>query len=142
MAPIALDNTPAPQPGSAESIADLKARLQALGASEAKPGQRARDNKANILLPPDNTLWRYLKAGIDLSNGYPYLPAAPEFKQDVSQIRTELRGGRAYIDPGTRADKEKKALFGAAKEVRDLTTHIGVSAARMGARLCTCKPAD
>jgi hypothetical protein len=32
---------------------------------------------------------------------------------------------RVHVDPGTRADPEKKALFGAAKEVIDLTKHIG-----------------
>jgi len=32
---------------------------------------------------------------------------------------------REYTDAGTRADPEKKALFGAAKEVKHLTSHIG-----------------
>lgn len=122
MAPIALDNTPTPTQDTSDSIADLKERLQRLGAEAPSSG-----NKASITLPPDNTLRRYQKAGIDLSEGYPYFPAAPEFVQDVGQIRSEIRGGKDYVDPGTRADKEKKALFGAAKEVRNLTTHIGVS---------------
>ncbi|WVR03028.1 hypothetical protein IAU60_000017 [Kwoniella sp. DSM 27419] len=75
-----------------------------------------------VILPPDNTLRRYQKAGIDLSNGYPYFPPKPEFVQEVTKIREDLR---EYVDPGTRADPEKKALFGAAKEVKDLTTWIG-----------------
>jgi hypothetical protein len=32
---------------------------------------------------------------------------------------------REHIDPGSRADPEKKALFGAAKEIIHLTAHIG-----------------
>ncbi|KAJ7471176.1 hypothetical protein B0H11DRAFT_2433749, partial [Mycena galericulata] len=72
--------------------------------------------------PPANTLRRYEKAGIDISQGYPYLPNKPEFVQDVEKLQTNLRD---YVDPGTRADPEKKALFGAAKEVRNLSIHIG-----------------
>ncbi|WWD22601.1 hypothetical protein CI109_107094 [Kwoniella shandongensis] len=110
MAPIAIDTPNAVQEerSPADDIADLKAKLQA--------------SKADVILPPDNTLRRYQKAGIDLSNGYPYYPPKPDYVQDVSKLRTELR---EYVDPGTRADKEKKALFGAAKEVRNLTTYIG-----------------
>jgi hypothetical protein len=97
---------------------------------------------ANFKRPPENTLRRYEKAGIDISRtidsallirsakltsefseGYPYLPNKPEFVQDVEKLQTNLRD---YVDPGTRADPEKKALFGAAKEVRDLSIHIGV----------------
>lgn len=107
MAPIALDNTPAP----VEDIADLKKRLQSLTVDD-------------LHLPPDNTLKRYQKAGIDLSKGYPYFPPKPDFVQQVAGIRTELR---EYVDPATRADRDKKALFSAAKEVKHLSTHIGVS---------------
>ncbi|KAK8844848.1 hypothetical protein IAR55_006698 [Kwoniella newhampshirensis] len=109
MAPIAIDTPNSVQErSSADDVAELKAQLQA--------------SRADIVLPPDNTLRRYQKAGIDLSNGYPYFPPKPDFVQDVTKIRTDLR---EYVDPGTRADKEKKALLGAAKEVRDLGTWIG-----------------
>ena len=79
---------------------------------------------ASLTLPPDNALRRYLKAGIDLTNGYPYFPPKPEFVEDVSTIRSQLR---EYVDPATRADPAKRALLGAATKVVDLTTHIGVS---------------
>lgn len=62
------------------------------------------------------------KAGIDLSAGYPYRPSRPLFVDDVYNIRNY---DREYIDPATRADPEKKALLSAAKEVIDLTKHIG-----------------
>jgi hypothetical protein len=65
---------------------------------------------------------RLEKAGIDLSNGYPYRPAKPLYLDDVYKIRDY---DREHIDPGSRADPEKKALFGAAKEIIHLTAHIG-----------------
>lgn len=71
---------------------------------------------------PEATQKRLEKAGIDLSNGYPYRPARPLYLQDVYEIRNV---DREHVDPGARADKSKKALFSAATKVTDLTTHIG-----------------
>ncbi|KAF2707102.1 TauD-domain-containing protein [Pleomassaria siparia CBS 279.74] len=71
---------------------------------------------------PEPTRKRLEKAGIDLSNGYPYRPAKPIYLDDVHNIRNY---DREFVDPGTRADPEKKALLSAAKEVKDLTAHIG-----------------
>ena len=65
---------------------------------------------------------RLTKAGIDLSNGYPYRPSRPLYLQDVYKIRNEER---FHEDAGQRADKAKKSLFSAATKVTDLTTHIG-----------------
>jgi hypothetical protein len=71
---------------------------------------------------PEPTRKRLEKAGIDLSNGYPYRPAKPLYLDDVYKIRDY---DREHVDPGTRADPEKKALLSAAKEVIHLTAHIG-----------------
>jgi hypothetical protein len=109
MAPIALGNIQANDPAESD-IAALKSKLQSL--------------KVDFTLPPDNTLRRYERAGIDLSDGYPYFPPKPQYVQDVEKIRTDLR---EYVDPATRADPAKRALLGAAKELKNLTTHIGVS---------------
>lgn len=76
-------------------------------------------------LPPPRTLERLRKAGIDICQGYPFYPVAPEFVQDVHKLRTEIRGGKDYVDPATRADPNKRSLFAAAKEVNILTTNIG-----------------
>ncbi|OKL55314.1 hypothetical protein UA08_09408 [Talaromyces atroroseus] len=65
---------------------------------------------------------RLAKAGIDISQGYPYNPAKPLYLDDVYNIRNEPR---EYVDAGSRADPDKKALLGAAKEVINLTRHIG-----------------
>lgn len=78
--------------------------------------------KKDTLGLPEAARKRLEKAGIDLSNGYPYRPARPLYLDDVYKIRDY---DREHVDPGTRADPEKKALFSAAKEVIHLTAHIG-----------------
>lgn len=109
MAPVALNIA------ANDDISEIKAKLAAVDLS-----------KVNLTLPPENTIRRYHKAGIDLSGGYPYFPPKPDFVQDVFKVREDVRNGKEYVDPATRADPEKKALFGAATSVTDLTTHIGV----------------
>ncbi|KAF6801021.1 alpha-ketoglutarate-dependent taurine dioxygenase [Colletotrichum sojae] len=71
---------------------------------------------------PEAAKARLTKAGVDLSNGYPYRPSRPLYLQDAINIRNKKRD---YVDAGSRADKTKKNLFGAATKVTDLTTHIG-----------------
>jgi len=78
--------------------------------------------KKDTLSLPEAARARLEKSGIDLSNGYPYRPAKPLFLDDVYKIRDY---DRPFVDPGSRADPEKKALFSAAKEVKHLTAHIG-----------------
>jgi hypothetical protein len=77
--------------------------------------------KDNLDLPAP-TRARLEKAGIDLTDGYPSRPAKPLYLQDVYAIRDKER---EFVDKGTLADPDKKALLGAAKEVKHLTTHIG-----------------
>ena len=85
-------------------------------------------------------------AGIDLSKGYPEYPIRPKTIELASDIRkevgivffffalgwelqfselTSITQGWEHKDPGARADKEKKALFSAAKEVIHLSPHLG-----------------
>ncbi|KAK5128015.1 hypothetical protein LTR85_005132 [Meristemomyces frigidus] len=71
---------------------------------------------------PEPTRRRLEKAGVDLSQGYPYRPARPLYLQDVYAIRDS---DREYTDAGSRADPDKKALLSAAKDVIHITTHIG-----------------
>ena len=78
--------------------------------------------KKDTLALPEPARKRLEKAGIDLSNGYPYRPAKPLYIDDVFKIRDY---DREHVDPGSRADPEKKALLSAAKEVIHLTAHIG-----------------
>jgi Taurine catabolism dioxygenase TauD, TfdA family len=78
--------------------------------------------KKDTLGLPEATRARLTKAGIDLSNGYPYRPSRPLYLQDVYDIRNVER---EHIDAAARADKSKKNLFSAATKVTDLTTHIG-----------------
>lgn len=81
----------------------------------------AEPRKDNLGLP-EPALNSLKKAGIDLSNGYPYRPSRPLYLDDVLKIRNVER---PHYDPGARADKEKKALFSAATKITDLTAHIG-----------------
>lgn len=74
---------------------------------------------------PEPTRKRFEKYGIDLSKGYPIIPEnkdIPKFVDEAFEIRNSEY---PYIERGKNADPEKKALFGAAKEVIDLTKHIG-----------------
>ena len=77
--------------------------------------------KDTLGLPPASRK-RLEKAGINLSQGYPYRPARPLYLQDVEQLRNNYR---EHKDPGARADPKKSSLFSSAEKVIDLTTHIG-----------------
>ncbi|KAJ5888788.1 TauD-domain-containing protein [Penicillium taxi] len=81
-----------------------------------------RIQKKDTLPLPDAARERLEKAGIDLSNGYPSRPAAPLYLDDAIAIRNTPR---EHIEAGARADKSKSSLFSAAKEVKNLTNHIG-----------------
>ncbi|RLV84735.1 hypothetical protein JA9_000608 [Meyerozyma sp. JA9] len=74
---------------------------------------------------PKPTRDRFEKYGIDLSQGYPYVPKyeeVPKFVDEAFEVRNKEY---PYIERAKNADPEKKALFGAAKEVINLTKHIG-----------------
>lgn len=101
MAPSAIETTPQP----------IDTRIKDV-----------RIQKKDTLALPAPARARLEKAGIDLSNGYPERPAAPLYLDDAISIRNTPR---PHVDAGARADKSKKALFSAAKEVKDLTAHIG-----------------
>lgn len=82
----------------------------------------AGENKFGNFTLPEVALQRMKKAGIDLSKGYPEYPPTLKTFNDVHNLQPEPI---PFVDAGTRADPEKKALFGAAKEVRHLTFHCG-----------------
>lgn len=78
--------------------------------------------KKDTLGLPEPTRARLEKAGINLSNGYPYRPNKPLYLQDAYKIRDYARD---HDERGARADKGKTALFSAATKVTDLTAYIG-----------------
>lgn len=63
---------------------------------------------------PERSRHRLEAAGIDLTQAYPEHPKKVLYLQDVYKLRGE---DREYIDPASRADPGKKALFSAAREV-------------------------
>ncbi|ODQ80985.1 hypothetical protein BABINDRAFT_6842 [Babjeviella inositovora NRRL Y-12698] len=76
-------------------------------------------------LLPAPTLARYKKYGIDTSKGYPEAPPQTEIPTFVDEAYAVRNKDFPYTERGKNADPEKKALFGAATEVRHLTKHIG-----------------
>ncbi|BGP19098.1 hypothetical protein JCM10213_006636 [Rhodosporidiobolus nylandii] len=84
------------------------------------PTQSKQPLKLGHKLPP-RSKERLEKAGIDI-NDYPHWPEKPS---DVKLAAAVRAAPREHVDPGTRADPEKKALFGAAKEVIDLSPALG-----------------
>ncbi|GAA5825865.1 hypothetical protein JCM11251_000032 [Rhodosporidiobolus azoricus] len=84
------------------------------------PTQSKTPIKLGHKLPP-RSRDRLERAGIDLDN-YPHWPQKPS---DVKLAAAVRAAPREHRDPGLRADPEKKALFGAAEKVINLTTHIG-----------------
>jgi hypothetical protein len=78
--------------------------------------------KKDTLGLPETTRARLGKAGIDLSEGYPYRPLRPLYLQDAYNIRNEER---PHTERGAGADKSKASLLSAASKVTDLTTYIG-----------------
>jgi len=87
---------------------------------------------------PGPTRQRLEAAGIDLSDGYPSVPP-PLYLQDLEIIRNEPRD---FVDAGTRADPEKKALFDAAKQVIHLTNHIGTEIVGLQLKVLTDQQKD
>ncbi|KAK6432951.1 hypothetical protein LTR95_010877 [Oleoguttula sp. CCFEE 5521] len=81
--------------------------------------------KKDTLGLPAPTKGRLDKAGIDLSNGYPYRPAAPLYLDDAYKIRGT---NWDHNDAGARAKKSnpsKSNLLEGASKVTHLTSHIG-----------------
>lgn len=74
---------------------------------------------------PEPTKERFRLSGVDISEGYPEIPdqsKVPIYLDEAFAIRDQ---DFEYIERGKNADPEKKLLFSAATEVRDLTKHIG-----------------
>ena len=98
----------------------------------------AQPKKDTLNLPLESRK-RLEKSGIDLSNGYPYRPARPLFLQDIAKLRDEYR---EHHDPGARADPKKSSLFAAAKEINDLTAHIGTEVVGLQLKDLTAQQKD
>ncbi|VEU22730.1 DEKNAAC103768 [Brettanomyces naardenensis] len=80
---------------------------------------------AGLKILPASSRSRLEADGVDLSKGYPKIPdrtKIPVYLDEAFAIRNE---DYPYIERGANADPEKKALFSAATEVKDLTKHIG-----------------
>lgn len=74
---------------------------------------------------PASTRRRFDKYGIDLSEGYPKIPDRKEIPTFLDEAYAIRNKEVPYEDRGKFADPEKKALFGAATEVINLTKSVG-----------------
>ncbi|KAI5952891.1 hypothetical protein KGF54_003758 [Candida jiufengensis] len=137
MAPTSIINKPEDiQSFKAEKIAasneqDFNELVEKL--ASIKPIGWAKSNKQPITghdpvwadRLPETTKERFAKHGVDISKGYPYIPTTdkiPKFVDEAFAIRNEEY---PYIDRGSNADPEKKALFDAATDIIHLTPYIG-----------------
>ncbi|QPG74289.1 hypothetical protein FOA43_001614 [Brettanomyces nanus] len=82
-------------------------------------------DKSGLAILPENSKKRLVEGGIDISKGYPQVPDRAKIPVYVDQAHAIRDYDMPYIERGKNADPEKKALLSAAKEVKDLTTHIG-----------------
>lgn len=122
----------APAPTVKDNADDVQASviqkltsLNIVGGAEYKKAVRTGDAASWLERLPAPARKRFDKHGIDLSRGYPKVPQRediPTFLDEAYAIRNKEV---PYIERGKNADPEKKALFGAAKEVIHLTKHVG-----------------
>ncbi|TID30106.1 hypothetical protein CANINC_001268 [Pichia inconspicua] len=82
------------------------------------------DSEGSKLLPKSSRK-RLEEDGVDLSKGYPEVPSRSEIPVFVDQAHAIRNEELPFIERGKNADPEKKALFGAAKEVINLTKRVG-----------------
>lgn len=73
---------------------------------------------------PEESRKRLEDDGIDLSKGYPVAPSSEDIPVYVDQAYNFRNEPLPFTDRAKFADPEKKALFGTAKEVRDITKKI------------------
>ncbi|RCK57825.1 Alpha-ketoglutarate-dependent sulfonate dioxygenase [Candida viswanathii] len=74
---------------------------------------------------PEATKERFQKYGIDVSQGYPYIPVnekVPKFVDEAYAVRNDEY---PFVERGKNADPEKKLLFDAAEDIIELTPYIG-----------------
>ncbi|KAK6463278.1 taurine catabolism dioxygenase [Scheffersomyces coipomensis] len=127
MAPPTATQTATPAEDDIEQTVRKLAKLKPI--SHGFGGENASTNTGPQLeylkILPEPARKRFEKYGIDLSKGYPVIPLPdeiPKFADEAFAIRNK---DFPYVEKGKKADPEKKALLGAAKEVRHLTKHIG-----------------
>ncbi|KAF8000136.1 hypothetical protein HF325_005065 [Metschnikowia pulcherrima] len=131
MAPpvAAAEAAPAPAPADTtedySSIVNKLTKLNIVGGAEYRKAVKTGSAASWLDRLPEPARKRFERHGIDLSKGYPKVPERehiPTFLDEAFEVRNKEY---PYIERGKNADPEKKALFGAAKEVNDLTAHIG-----------------
>lgn len=120
MAPSLAAPAIPPQESTLEDQSSIVKKLASL-----KVGDQNKSSVFSLEKVPGPTRKRLEKYNIDLSQGYPKVNAREEIPTFVDEIFEIRNQEYSYIERGKNADPEKKALFGAAKGVNNLTAHIG-----------------
>ncbi|CUM67333.1 uncharacterized protein PRCAT00005026001 [Priceomyces carsonii] len=119
---------PTAQERSSDEYEELLLNLAAhkpLGHSRLSKGIKPNSNVSWLEKLPEPARRRFDKYGIDLTKGYPIVPKYEDIPKFVDEAHAIRNQEYPYIERGKNADPEKKALFGAAKEVINLTKHVG-----------------
>ncbi len=99
------------------------------------------DRSGLDLLPPEARK-RMEEDGINLEGGYPEIPDRSHIPVYVDQAYAIRNHDLPYTERAKNADPNKKALFGAAKEVHNLTKHIGTEIVGLQLKDLTDKQKD
>ncbi|VEU23046.1 DEKNAAC104286 [Brettanomyces naardenensis] len=91
---------------------------------------------------PEHTRKRLVEGGVDISKGYPEIPDRSKIPVFVDQAYAIRNEDYPYIERGANADPEKKSLFAAAKEIKDVTKHIGTEITGLQLKDLTDKQKD
>lgn len=116
---------PVPQSSDFEETIQKLSSLQVLGGKDHKIKLKTGSDASWLERLPAPARRRLEKNNIDLSHGYPKVPKLEEIPKFIDEAYAIRNEEFPYIERGKNADPEKKALFGAAKEVRNLTKHVG-----------------
>lgn len=125
MAPTAAATIPQTHKLEYQDVVEKLTKLNIVGGAEYKKTVKTGEAASWLEHLPAPARARFEKHGIDLSKGYPKVPERhqiPTYLDEAFEVRNKEY---PYIERGKNADPEKKALFGAAKEVIHLTKHIG-----------------
>ncbi|CAK7900944.1 alpha-ketoglutarate-dependent sulfonate dioxygenase [[Candida] anglica] len=128
MSPSAATTTPANAAETPVELSEIEQIVTKLAKSGIKnPRSASKGGFADSWVEnlPATTKARFEKYGIDISQGYPQRPPTEDIPIFVDQAHAVRDKEVPYIERAKNADPEKKALFAAAKEVKNLTKHIG-----------------
>lgn len=108
-----------------DAIVERLATIKPIGRGNYREEYKGGSGDSWIDHLPASTRQRFEKHGIDLSRGYPVRPPIEKIPKFIDEAYAVRDHDYPFIERGKNADPEKKALFGAAKEVKHLSKFVG-----------------